>query len=114
MQCKVDKIVPSESDSSVAGSVVVDGKTLPTDLVIMGVGVAPATEFLRESREITLEKDGGVKVDEYMKVPGLNDVYAIGDIAVHPQKGGEHVRIEHWNVSFSSLDFLLFIEDAFL
>jgi len=68
--------------------------------VILGVGVSPATEFLRDGSGIKLEKDGGVMVDEYLRVPGVDAVYAIGDIAVYPQV--ENVtprRIEHWNVA---------------
>ncbi|KAF8842076.1 FAD/NAD(P)-binding domain-containing protein [Paxillus ammoniavirescens] len=99
MQSKVEKIVASESDPSQATGVVVDGQTIPVDFVVMGVGVAPATEFLKQSG-FQLEKDGGVKVDEYLQVMGQTDVYAIGDIAWHPQqRTGESRRIEHWNVA---------------
>ena len=85
MQSKVDKIIPSESDSSRAGAVVVqgsDGKntTLQADVVIMGVGVAPATEYLKNSKgfEQVVDKGGAVHVDEYLRVKGIDDVYAIG------------------------------------
>ncbi|KIJ14286.1 hypothetical protein PAXINDRAFT_12937 [Paxillus involutus ATCC 200175] len=99
MQSKVEKIVASESDPSQATGVVVDGQTIPADFVIMGVGVAPATEFLKQSG-FQLEKDGGIKVDKYLQVMGQTDVYAIGDIAWYPQqRTGESRRIEHWNVA---------------
>lgn len=81
MQSKVKEIVPSESDGLSVGAVVIDGgPTLPADVVIMGVGVAPATGFLKDSG-FKLESDGGVLVDEYLKVKGLDNVYAIGDIS---------------------------------
>ncbi|KAJ6631031.1 flavoprotein [Mycena sp. CBHHK59/15] len=77
MSSKVEKIVPSEADASLAGGVV----------------------FLKESG-MPLEKDGGVKVDETLKVPGYDAVYAVGDIAHYPQvETGEFRRIEHWNVA---------------
>jgi len=40
-------------------------------------------------------------VDEYLRVPGVDGVYAVGDIAVYPESGvtGEMRRIEHWNVA---------------
>ncbi|EGN99078.1 hypothetical protein SERLA73DRAFT_181877 [Serpula lacrymans var. lacrymans S7.3] len=99
MNSKVDKIVPLETDSSQAGGVVVNGETIPADFVIMGVGVAPATEFLKQSG-FELESDGGLKVDEYLQVKGFDGIYAIGDVAVYPQhKTGESRRIEHWNVA---------------
>ncbi|KII89745.1 hypothetical protein PLICRDRAFT_107672 [Plicaturopsis crispa FD-325 SS-3] len=100
MQTGVSRI---EAADSVASAVVVKGQdgtetTLPADFVILGVGVSPATEFLSTSPGFSLEKDGGVKVDEYFRVPGLDKVYAIGDIAHFPI-GGESRRIEHWNVA---------------
>ncbi|KAI6039787.1 hypothetical protein EDC04DRAFT_1612968 [Pisolithus marmoratus] len=99
MKTRADKIVASESNPSQASGVVVDGQTIPADFIVMGVGVAPATEYLKQSG-FALEKDGGVKVDEYLRVPGHADVYAIGDIAWYPQTGtGESRRIEHWNVA---------------
>lgn len=99
MRTKVDKIVASENNPSQASGVVVNGQIIPADFVVMGVGVAPATEFLKQSG-FALEKDGGIKVDEYLRVLEHTDVYAIGDIAWYPQVGtGESRRIEHWNVA---------------
>ncbi|KAE9408369.1 hypothetical protein BT96DRAFT_962732 [Gymnopus androsaceus JB14] len=93
MQTKIEKIVPREDNASLAGGVVVNGETLPADFVIMGVGVAPATEFLKSS---------GIEVDEYLRVcklpANVEGVFAIGDVAHFPQ-AGQLVRIEHWNVA---------------
>ncbi|KAG8799004.1 hypothetical protein FRC16_006094 [Serendipita sp. 398] len=101
MDASVDSIRASSSDPSVADAVVLkDGTTLEADVIILGVGVAPATEFLKNGSGIQLEKDGGVVVDEYLKVPGVENVYAIGDIAVFPQTEMKTPRrIEHWNVA---------------
>ncbi|PIL29845.1 hypothetical protein GSI_08052 [Ganoderma sinense ZZ0214-1] len=107
MQSKIEKIVPSGQDSSLAGSVVIQGSsgestTLEADVVVMGVGVAPATEYLKNSKgfEQVVGRDGAVQVDEFLKVKGIDSVYAIGDIALYPQPGtGELRRIEHWNVA---------------
>ncbi|KAG2017822.1 glutathione-disulfide reductase, variant 2 [Coprinopsis cinerea AmutBmut pab1-1] len=101
MKSKVDKIVASDSNPNAASGVIVNGQTIPADFVIMGVGVAPATEFLKGSG-INVEKDGGVKVDQYLRVksgPDQQNVYAIGDIAIYPQASGDETRIEHWNVA---------------
>ncbi|KAI5122548.1 hypothetical protein M0805_005275 [Coniferiporia weirii] len=102
MQSKVEKLSPSQTDAAVVGAVVLGdgGPTLPADVVVMGVGVAPATGFLRDSG-FTLERDGGVRVDEFLRVSGLGgSVYAIGDIAVFPQtETSDARRIEHWNVA---------------
>ncbi|KAI0926250.1 hypothetical protein AcW1_008468 [Taiwanofungus camphoratus] len=107
MQSKVEKIIPSQADPTKAGAVVVTSssgrsETVPADVVVMGVGVAPATEYLKASEgfEKALDKSGAVFVDEYLRVKGLDGVYAIGDIAMYPQPGtGELRRIEHWNVA---------------
>ncbi|KAH8728325.1 hypothetical protein GQ44DRAFT_609214 [Phaeosphaeriaceae sp. PMI808] len=104
MGASVDKATPSESDPSKVGAVhLKDGTALEADLVIEGVGVAPATEYLRGNSAVTLEKDGSLKTDESFAVNGLKDVYAIGDIATYPYHGpggnGSPTRIEHWNVA---------------
>ncbi|KAF1944600.1 rubredoxin-NAD(+) reductase [Clathrospora elynae] len=104
MGASVDKATTSKSDSSKVGAVhLKDGTTLEADLVIEGVGVAPATEYLKDNSSVTLEKDGSLKTDESFAVNGLKDVYAIGDIATYPYHGpggnGSPVRIEHWNVA---------------
>src|SRR4051812_10767920 len=104
MSASVDKATPSKSDASKVGAVhLKDGTVLEADLVIEGVGVAPATEYLKGNPSVTLEKDGSLKTDESFAVNGLKDVYAIGDIATYPYHGpggnGSPVRIEHWNVA---------------
>ena len=85
MSSKVEKIVPQEDNPNLAGGVVVNGTTIPCDFVVMGVGVAPATAFLKKSG-IELEKDGGIKVDEYLRVKSGKDtknVFAIGIFCLH-------------------------------
>lgn len=104
MGASVDSAVPSSKDSSKVGGVKLkDGTTLDADLVILGIGVAPATEYLRDNSAVKLEKDGSLSVDDNYAVKGLKDVYALGDIATYPYHGpggnGASVRIEHWNVA---------------
>ncbi|MBN9560616.1 MAG: FAD-dependent oxidoreductase [Alphaproteobacteria bacterium] len=72
-----------------------DGSVLPARLVIIGVGVRLATEFVEG---VEREKDGGVPVDATMRV--ADQVYAAGDIAAFPlPSGGPRARIEHWRVA---------------
>ncbi|KAF2223469.1 hypothetical protein BDZ85DRAFT_197589 [Elsinoe ampelina] len=104
MNASVEKASPSKSDSSYVGAVhLKDGTTLEADIVVEGVGVRPSTDYLSESKEVQLEKDGSISVDEHFSVPGQKDVYAIGDIATYPYYGptgkGKPVRIEHWDVA---------------
>lgn len=100
MSAEVSHAEPSKSDKSKVGSLhLKDGTSFPCDLLIQGVGVAPATQFFKESKGAPeLEKDGGINVDGKFKVKGLTDVYAIGDVAKYPYKG-QNLRIEHWNVA---------------
>ena len=104
MNAGVEAAGPSKEDSKKVGSVSLkDGTILPADLVILGVGVGPATGFLKDNKAVSLEKDGSLQVDENFVVKGLKDVYAIGDIATYPYHGpgsdGSLTRIEHWNVA---------------
>lgn len=109
MNASVESAVPKSSVanavgmSSVGGVKLKDGTTLEADLVILGVGVAPGTEYLKDNDAVELQKDGSLSVDENFAVKGLQDVYAIGDIATYPYYGpggnGTPVRIEHWNVA---------------
>ncbi|KAF7925233.1 hypothetical protein BELL_0362g00040 [Botrytis elliptica] len=107
MEAGVEKAVPSKSDSSKVGGVQLkDGTTLEADLVILGTGISPATEYLKDNKSVELREDGSLAVDENFVVSGLKDVYAIGDIAAYPYNGpggeGSLARIEHWNVAQNS------------
>jgi NADPH-dependent 2,4-dienoyl-CoA reductase/sulfur reductase-like enzyme len=104
MGASVEKATPSKSDPSKVGAVhLKDGTVLEADLVIEGVGVKPATEYLKDNPAVQLEKDGSLSTNELYEVKGLSDVYAIGDIATYPYHGpggnGSPIRIEHWNVA---------------
>jgi NAD(P)H-nitrite reductase large subunit len=101
MNASVEAAVPSSSSSKKVGGIKLkSGDTIPADVVIMAVGIGPATEFLKESG-FHLEKDGSLKVDKHMRVKGVKDVYATGDIATFPyvQQGDKDLRIEHWDVA---------------
>jgi len=83
MKSGVNKIIASSEDANKAAKVELsDGQIIETDIVIMGVGVGPATGFLKDSG-FTLERDGGVKVDEFLRVPSMQNVYAIGKSSNH-------------------------------
>ena len=104
MGASVDSAYASKSDSkSVGGIKLKDGTEIPADLVILGVGVGPATEYLKDNKSVSLEKDGSISVDASFKAKGLKDVWAVGDIATYPYSGpggnSTPVRIEHWNVA---------------
>jgi NADPH-dependent 2,4-dienoyl-CoA reductase/sulfur reductase-like enzyme len=65
-------------------------------LVVVGIGVTPATDALpKEWRD----ERGAVSVDGQLRVRAAGDaVFAAGDIAKFPAGGGGEMRIEHWRV----------------
>ncbi|KIY02377.1 uncharacterized protein Z520_02515 [Fonsecaea multimorphosa CBS 102226] len=97
------KLADTVGLSSVGAVKLKDGTELEADLVILGIGVYPETTYLRNNPKVQLEKDGSIAVDENFAVKGLQDVWALGDIATYPYHGpggnGTPVRIEHWNVA---------------
>lgn len=105
LAASVEKGTPSSSDSSNIGKVhLKDGTELEADLVIEGVGIRPSTDYLKGNQHVKLHpQDGSVVVDESFAVKGVQDVYAIGDIATYPYHGpgggGSPIRIEHWDVA---------------
>jgi NADH:ubiquinone reductase (H+-translocating) len=63
------------------------GERIPAGTVIWTAGVAasPAGRWLG----VETDKAGRVKVDEHLRVPGLADVYVIGDTALALDEGGQ-------------------------
>ena len=84
-----------EGDGKVEAVVLENGEQIEADLVVVGVGVKPATDFLKG---IDLESDGSIKVNKYFRA--AQDLYAAGDIALFPDwRTGEYIRIEHWRTA---------------
>lgn len=97
----VEDAKPSPTDPSRVGYVELKGgEKIECDLVVLGVGVTPATEYLKKSG-VELQKDGSVSVDDHWRIEDVSDAYAVGDIATYPYaySGGARVRIEHWSVA---------------
>ncbi len=71
------------------------GERLEADLVIFGIGVEPATEYLQN---FDLNEDGSIGVDQYLQA--AERVFAAGDIARYVDwRTGQPVRIEHWRTA---------------
>jgi len=70
------------------------GKKIESDMVIVGIGIAPSLELPRRAG---LQTANGVIVDEYLQA-SLPDIYAAGDIAFFPYQAlGKQTRVEHWD-----------------
>ena len=86
----VDEVL---GDDRLVGVRLADGATLEADLLVVGIGVVPNTDWL-EGSGLTL--DDGVVCDETcLAAP---DVAAAGDVArwANPRYG-EVMRVEHWD-----------------
>ncbi|MED5229972.1 MAG: FAD-dependent oxidoreductase [Actinomycetota bacterium] len=73
--------------------VLANGTEIDADIVIVGIGVRPNTEWLDNSG---LTIDNGIVCDETCQAaPGI---VAAGDVARWPNRlFGEHMRVEHWD-----------------
>ncbi len=72
-----------------------DGSQIAADLVVVGLGVTPATDWMDGSG---LRVDDGLLCNAAGAVEGGSDVVAAGDVARwwHPRYE-RHLRIEHWD-----------------
>jgi NADPH-dependent 2,4-dienoyl-CoA reductase/sulfur reductase-like enzyme len=84
-------------DRSVEGVRLTDGSTIAADLVVIGLGVRPATDWLNGS---AVRVDDGITCDATGAAEGLTDIVAAGDVARwwHPLYR-QHLRIEHWDTA---------------
>jgi 3-phenylpropionate/trans-cinnamate dioxygenase ferredoxin reductase component len=72
-------------------------ETFPADVVVVGIGVAPTTDWLADSG---LTVDNGVVCDD--RLFAADGIVAAGDLARWNWRhdgGEEHIRIEHWQVA---------------
>ncbi|WP_434602444.1 FAD-dependent oxidoreductase [Pseudomonas sp. Z4-7] len=82
-----------EGAEKVEAVVLDNGQRFAADLVIIGVGVRPATEPFAD---LPREKDQSLIADDGMRV--ADGVWAVGDIATFPLNGQPR-RIEHWRLA---------------
>ena len=70
-----------------------DGSVLPTDAVLVAVGVVPNSQLAEDA---DLAVDNGVLVDASLRTEDP-DIFAVGDVAraYHP-KYDKRIRVEHW------------------
>ena len=82
------------------GVVLGDGEEVAANVIVVGIGVVPATRWLEGSG---LELRDGVVCDETLLArladgSPVSDVYAAGDVLrwPNPLYDGEEMRVEHW------------------
>ena len=84
-----------ETDGGGLAVVLASGERLAAGVVVMGVGVAPATGFL--AGHAFRRADGGIETDAALRV--ADGLFAAGDVAAVPDASGRRVRIEHWRLA---------------
>lgn len=91
----VAEVLGSEDPGAAAviGVILSDGSELDADLVVVGIGSRPATDWLVGSG-VTL--DNGVICDEVGRTSDPH-VWALGDVASWRDPDGHQVRVEHWS-----------------
>ena len=77
---------------SVSGVETVDGRVLPADLVVVGIGVLPNVEL---AAACELQVQDGIVVDELLQTHDPN-ISAVGDVVTHPNPyaHSQRVRLE--------------------
>ncbi len=80
-------------DNAIAGVELDDGSVLAADVVVIGIGVVPNTEWLDDSG---LTIDNGIVANEFCEA--APNIYVAGDVArwTNPMFDGELMRVEHW------------------
>lgn len=88
----VERLVPADRGEPSTAVHLTDTTVLDADVVVVGIGVVPAVDWLADSG-ITLD-DGVVCSDRLF---AADSVVAAGDVARWTHVGlGEDIRIEHW------------------
>ncbi|KAG8187845.1 hypothetical protein JTE90_001219 [Oedothorax gibbosus] len=89
------------TDGHVTSIELSSGETVDAEVCIVGIGVKPATDFLKDSG-ITMNSRGHIMVNEMLET-NLKGVFAAGDIIEFPLMSYNNVRvnISHWQMALS-------------
>ncbi|MCG2621146.1 FAD-dependent oxidoreductase [Arthrobacter sp. I2-34] len=98
LDARMNRLVPAEDGSRVAGVELDDGTVVPAQLVLVGIGVVPNIEL---AEQLGLAVDNGIVVDRHALASDGTTV-AVGDVAniPNPLPGapeGERIRLESVN-----------------
>jgi NADPH-dependent 2,4-dienoyl-CoA reductase/sulfur reductase-like enzyme len=85
-----------DGDGRVKAALLGNRDTVPCDLVVVGIGVAPVTDILKG-----IVLGNGVHVNEFLEA-SAPDVYAAGDVANYADAlFKKQRRVEHWDNAVS-------------
>lgn len=98
VHCSVS-VASIDGEDRVTSVTLADGRHINADVVVVGIGVRPATDWLDQSGLVLRD---GVVCDEYLST-GKTGIYAAGDVARWPNPlfvdVESDMRIEHWTTA---------------
>lgn len=90
---EVASIEAAEGSRKVGSVTLVDGTSIPADLVVVAIGATPNTDLAVTAG---LDVDNGILVDSQGRSSDP-DIFAVGDVAnAETPSFGERLRVEHW------------------
>jgi NADPH-dependent 2,4-dienoyl-CoA reductase/sulfur reductase-like enzyme len=88
------EVASFQGNGSLAAVSTKNGREVEADMAVVGIGVAPVTDFLEGSG---IELDDGIVVNQQFET-SVPDVYAVGDVArFYDPLFQKQRRIEHWS-----------------
>nr|XP_023017973.1 apoptosis-inducing factor 3-like [Leptinotarsa decemlineata] len=96
-QCGLRRI--NGNGGNVQSVELVDGTSIPADLLIVGIGITLNTTFLKDSG-IEIQQNGSIETDQYLQT-NIPEVYAGGDVAWAPVwcAGNQKASIGHFGLA---------------
>lgn len=90
-----EKVVGFVSDNDHVTHVsLASGKDLPTDMVVVGIGITPNIELFADTE---LQIDNGIVINHFLET-NLPNIYAAGDVACYRDLLYNRLRhVEHWD-----------------
>ncbi|MFI7668799.1 NAD(P)/FAD-dependent oxidoreductase [Nocardia sp. NPDC049526] len=97
LRCETGLDTFLSDNDRVRGARLSDGSEVAADLVVIGVGSRPVTEWLADSGIALAEPSagGGVLADEVGRT-SVEGVWAVGDVSAWLHETGQRKRVEHW------------------
>lgn len=83
-------------EGEVSGIKLQSGQIIPTDFIVIGIGIIPNTELAKDAG---LEVDNGIVVNQYLQTSD-SDIYAASDVArFYSPVFGKQMRLEHYDLA---------------
>ncbi|KAK5904644.1 hypothetical protein CesoFtcFv8_006184 [Champsocephalus esox] len=98
--CMNERVTEIQGENGkVKGVLLKSGRVLVADVVIVGIGVIPNSDFLLGS-ELEVNSGKAVIVDKFMRT-NIPDIFSAGDVTSFPLsiRGDQRVNVGHWQMS---------------